>query len=217
MPSMISFRRSCCRCENGRDERRERLRHRVLRVAGEQVARPRCATTRAWCARRCASRSLVDDVVDLAAERVERGDRAPPLAAAGRGSCSRSSSRSPRPSAGSTRRASYGCSSDTREDAGQSNRVEHRPVAEHVAAARLDLVEDAQRRPAPCADLEAERPGSARPSGAPVEQQRARALDLERHQRAPALVAARARAMCASVDAEARASRPAAGRCGPCA
>ena len=51
------------------------------------------ATTRASCARPRVA-AFVDDVVDLAAERVERGDRAAPLAAAGTGSCNRSSSRS---------------------------------------------------------------------------------------------------------------------------
>ena len=78
MPSMIVCRCACGSAKRG-DDRLQRLRHRMLRRAVVRGARPRAATTRAWRARRRRSVDLVDDVVDLAAERVQRGDRAPPL------------------------------------------------------------------------------------------------------------------------------------------
>ena len=107
MPSMIVWKCSSRQRELAHD-RHQRLRHRMLRRAVER-ARDLRAPPRELGARDGRVGHFVDDVVDLAAERVERGDRAPPLAAAGTGSCSRSSSRSARPSAGSIRRASCGC------------------------------------------------------------------------------------------------------------
>ena len=77
MPSITVW-KCASRQAIGGDHRPQRERHRMLRRAGEHGADllPPPGELRA---RELRVGDLVDDVVDLAAERVERGDRAPPL------------------------------------------------------------------------------------------------------------------------------------------
>ena len=153
---------------------------------------------------------LVDDVVDFAAERVQRGDRAPARAAAGTESCSRSSSRSARPSAGNTRRASCGrqparSGTSAQASATQSRRREHRPARGRRRRRRASMrVEDAQAAGDRPLQLEAERAAAARArAGVPASSSaRVRAVSnaisaRQRSSHAPS-------AICVSVDAEAR-------------
>ena len=74
---------------------------------------------------------FVDDVVDLAAERVERADRRAPRPPAAGGSCSRSSSRFARPSARNIRPASCGAVADALPARARAR--EERPVARCAA------------------------------------------------------------------------------------
>ena len=204
MPSITVW-----KCSSGRryarDDRLQRERDRMLRRAGERRRRSRVRHHASLARASAGIGDLVDDVVDLAAERIERGDRAPPLAAAGTGSCSRSSSRSARSSAGSTRRASCGAfgmrdamaarrEHGVARDAGPVGARELRAPAEDVAAGRVDAVENAVAAGDDAGQLEPEPPRQrARRAGVPIRAARACAPISNAMQRAPRVVAARRR------------------------
>ena len=78
MPSMISFRCSCGDADTARRTAASAWSPDAAAVR-RTGSPPRCATRRACAAASCGVASLVDHVVHLAAERVQRGDGAPAL------------------------------------------------------------------------------------------------------------------------------------------
>ena len=200
----------------------QRLRHRMLRRAVEG-ARDLLPPPRELGVRDAGVGDLVDDIVDFAAERIERGDRAPALAGAGRGSCSRSSSRFARPSAGSIRRASCGVRrragdpSARQATAHQSRARSTGRLREHVALRGIDAREDAEAALDHRRQLEAERAAAARASaGARIRASFARAATskaMSARQRASAWPSRDLR----GGHAEAMRDPPAEGRRGSCA
>ncbi len=146
---------------------------------------------------------FVDDVVDLAAEGVERGDRAPALRRQEQEAVVEARCRSARPSAGSTRRASCGGAGlqAGRWRRGRKDRAarDAGPVAAPTASGEPrktspPVASMPSRMRCPPAstprDLERSRHGSARVSGRPDSSSARARADLERHQGAPRGVAA---------------------------
>ena len=78
MPSMIVWKCSCGSA-NARDHRAAAPAPPGAAARRRTPRRPPAATRRAWCARLRRRSTLVDDVVDFAAEGVQRRDRAAPL------------------------------------------------------------------------------------------------------------------------------------------
>ena len=218
MPSMISFMRAGIEAVVAPTNGRERLRDRMLRVAREEVRDLR-APPRELGARHADVAHLVGDVVDLAAEGVERGDRAAPLRRAGRGSCSRSSSRSSRPSAGSTRPASRARSSAVIA-------MIRSPIAACASTGRwrktspprgVDLVEDRARRRARWRGSRGRGGPEARAERPARDEQRARARALECHEARASARPRGALAMCVLGARRSARGPPAGCRRGPCA
>ena len=154
---------------------------------------------------------LVDDVVDFAAERVERGDRAPPLRRQEQEAVVEARAALRGPSAGSIRRASCGAfgvreamaarrKQRVARDAGPVGARELRAVAEDVAAGGVDAVEDAVAAGEDAATARAaSRHGSARVERASRLEQRAGARGLEGDAARASASSQRASAICASV------------------
>src|SRR6185312_10122869 len=106
-------------------------------------------------------------------------------------------------SAGSTRRDSWGPGDGAGEDPHPVELREGRPIPEDVTARRVDSIENREAPLHGRADLEPEPAGKGRAEGRSLEEDGARALAFEPHERLPSAVrrAARDRAF---LDAEAR-------------
>ena len=210
MPSMISFMRAPS-MPMGATKGSERARHRVRGVARHEVRDLR-APPRELGARHAHVARLVGHVVHLAAEGVEGRDGPALLAAAGRGSCSRSSSRWRPPSAGSTRRGSSrrpgrtGAGLQKRrfpQDARPVGRLQARGDGGRRRRRTASILSRMRRPPAQMARISSPmRPGRRVPRGAP-ERIMARARWHWKRTRSCQGPSTRPSAICASRDAEA--------------
>ena len=200
MPSITVWKCSSRQAIRG-DHGPQRERHRMLRRAGEHGA-DLLAPPGELRAGELGIGDFVDDVVDFAAERVERGDRAPPLRRQEQEAVveARAALRRPllavfvgRHAAPPGRASRWRRGGNTRvaRDARPVGARKLRPPAEDVAARRVDAVEDAMAAGEHAGQLQPQPPRQRARERTSGLEHRARARRFEGHQRAPRIVAAR--------------------------